>query len=193
MTQKLYGGYAPLWECIGNNFIAKIQVPSFPEQHHPRTDTHSLHTPTNNKPPAAVKSPLSPSLTVNSQTHTWHTLSSFLVYIHSLSFSLSPSFFCCSLFALHWLKHSSRCRTTKFTSSINMRSPPLRVSARVHESVPWVGVSASWLSLIQDREGRLICIADSCATIGYILPHPEPQKKQTKKPKKQQQTDQNWT
>lgn len=30
----------PLWECIGNNFIAKIQVPSFPEQQHPRTDTH---------------------------------------------------------------------------------------------------------------------------------------------------------
>ena len=26
----------PLWECIGNNFIAKIQVPSFPEQHHPQ-------------------------------------------------------------------------------------------------------------------------------------------------------------
>lgn len=38
----------PLWECIGNNFIAKIQVPSLPEQHHyPVTDT--LHTP-NHRP-----------------------------------------------------------------------------------------------------------------------------------------------
>lgn len=30
--------------------------------------------------------------------------------------------------------------------------------------------------LIQDSEGKLVCIADSCATIGYILPHPEPPK-----------------
>lgn len=52
----------------------------------------------------------------------------------------------------------------------------LLLSVSLPESMraPVVGVSASWLSLIQDREGRLICIADSCATIGYILPHPEP-------------------
>lgn len=81
----------PLWECIGNNFIAKIQVPSFPEQHHPRTDTQSSHThKTINHQQLKLHSSPSLSLTLTSFTNTHlHPL----VYIHSLSFSLlrSPS------------------------------------------------------------------------------------------------------
>lgn len=33
----------PLSECIGNNFIAKIQVPSLPEQQLPRMNTVYTH------------------------------------------------------------------------------------------------------------------------------------------------------
>lgn len=79
----------PLWECIGNNFIAKIQVPSFPKQHHPRTDTHSLHTPTNNKPSSIVNSSLSVHFCLcHSQTHTFILL---ITFIHSFSLLLLPS------------------------------------------------------------------------------------------------------
>lgn len=62
----------------------------------------------------------------------------------------------------------SRSRTT---SSFSSSSPP---PPRCRWEHPGVGV---WPPdcLIQDSEGRLICIADSCATIGYILPHPEPE------------------
>lgn len=35
----------PLWECIGNNFIAKIQVPSYPQSSNTTpAQTGSLHT-----------------------------------------------------------------------------------------------------------------------------------------------------
>lgn len=165
----------PLWECIGINFIAKIQVPSLPRA----TLTQNWHTVYTHPRTLLHSSPsLSPTITSFTNTHS-HPFS-----IHSSALCLP---LCCSLFAFHWLKHSSRCRTTKFTSSIkheiSSSSLPLCVCQSPWECRPWVGgwvgVSASWLSLIQDREGRLICIADSCATIGYILPHPEPRNKQT--------------
>lgn len=46
----------PLSECIGNNFIAKIQVPSLPEQQLPRMNTQSTHT--HKQPPQQQCCPL---------------------------------------------------------------------------------------------------------------------------------------
>ncbi len=181
MRTHVYGGYAPCGSASVITLLQKYRFPLSPSNTTPIL-THSLHTPTNNKLAVRENSSL---FTLSVSDHPIihkHTLSSFsFTFIRSLPpvCSLPPR---CSLFAFHWLKRSSRCRTTKFTSSIkheiSSSSPCLCQSPWER---PWVGVSASWLSLIQDREGRLICIADSCATIGYILPHPEPTNKQTNK------------
>lgn len=112
MTRTLYGGYAPCGSALVITLLQKYRFPLSPSNTTPEL-THSLHTPTNNKPSAIVhSSPLSVS---DRHIIHKHTLSSFsFTFIRSLSpvcSSLPP---CCSLFAFHWLKHSSRCRTTKF-------------------------------------------------------------------------------
>ena len=179
MTQTFYGGYAPCGSALVITLLQKYRFPL--SRATPPQNWHTQSTHTHIQCTCSGKLfTLRTSRVSHPHTIHKHTLSSFSLH----SFALSPFFF----FAPHYLLvalflHSIgwniavRCRTTKFTSSIEHEissTPPCLCQSPWGR--PWVGVSASWLSPIQDREGRLICIADSCATIGYILPNPETQK-----------------
>lgn len=121
-THTLYSGYAPCGSALVITLLQKYRFPLSPSNTTPEL-THSLHTPTINEPSAADNSSLltlSLPLTITSFNHHFHPL----VYIHSLSFSrFALSLLVALFFAFHRLKHGSRCRTTKFTISIELSLP----------------------------------------------------------------------
>lgn len=147
--------------ALVNNFIAKIQVPSFPEQQQPRTDTHSLHSPTNSKPSSVKTStPLWPSRHPRK-----HTLSSlfffFLVYIHSRSFSILLSPVALSLHSIGWdlvVDAEQQSSPAALKHEILLLGLRVSVSPCLGQSLwerPWVGVSACWLSLDTGLWGKV--------------------------------------
>lgn len=127
--------------------------------------------------------PLSPSNTTPGLIHTLHTptikqtcsapLADSSLVPHNTHFQLGFTSFSLSLPSAETPIHNNKVHQQLLRLLLL-----LFTISSVSEGVgaPGGGCVASWLSLIHASEGRLICIADSCATIGYILPHPEPEK-----------------